>query len=115
MILKTIAMYMIVAWRLLYITYKARVEPESSGGDILRMYEWQALYCMVHKTRHPPVQPPTAAEVVAMIARLGGFLGRKNDGYPGVKVLWRGLKRLLDIAEVYRLFADHEMEDMGNG
>ena len=31
-----------------------------------------------------------------MIARLGGHLGRKGDGPPGAKVLWRGLQRLHD-------------------
>ena len=29
---------------------------------------------------------------------LGGFLGRKCDGEPGVKTLWRGMQRLKDIA-----------------
>ena len=37
------------------------------------------------------------------IAKLGGFLGRKNDGEPGVKSLWRGLKRLHDIASTWKL------------
>lgn len=32
-----------------------------------------------------------------MTALLGGFLGHKGDGEPGVKVLWRGLMRLQDI------------------
>ncbi|MEL5850216.1 MAG: IS4 family transposase, partial [Candidatus Igneacidithiobacillus chanchocoensis] len=30
-------------------------------------------------------------------AKLGGFLGRKSDGEPGVKVLWRGFRRLQDL------------------
>ncbi len=33
-----------------------------------------------------------------MIATLGGFLGQKSDGEPGVKTIWRGLRRLHDIA-----------------
>ncbi len=37
------------------------------------------------------------------IAKLGGFLARKNDGEPGVKSLWRGLKRLHDIASTWKL------------
>jgi hypothetical protein len=27
---------------------------------------------------------------------LGGFLGRKGDGEPGVKTLWLGLQRIRD-------------------
>jgi hypothetical protein len=41
--------------------------------------------------------------VVRWIAQLGGFLGRKGDGEPGVKVLWRGLSRLHDIAQTWLL------------
>ena len=37
-----------------------------------------------------PEKIPTVSEVVLWIAKLGGFLGRKSDGKPGVTVLWRG-------------------------
>jgi hypothetical protein len=33
-----------------------------------------------------------------MIATLGGFLGRKGDGEPGVKTLWWGLQRVTGFA-----------------
>jgi len=42
-----------------------------------------------------------------MVASLGGFLGRKCDGEPGVKVLWLGLQRLYDITFGYRLALDN--------
>ena len=35
-------------------------------------------------------------DVIRLIAQLGGFLGRKGDGEPGVKTLWLGLQRLVD-------------------
>jgi hypothetical protein len=38
-----------------------------------------------------------------MVARLGGFLGRKGDGEPGVTVLWRGFQRLPDLTLMYRI------------
>jgi hypothetical protein len=31
-----------------------------------------------------------------MLAKLGGFLGRKHDGFPGPKAIWIGLQRLRD-------------------
>ena len=43
------------------------------------------------------------SEAIRWIAQLGGFLGRKNDGVPGVKTIWRGLKRLDDIASTWLL------------
>lgn len=44
-------------------------------------------------------QYPTLQEAMLMIAKIGGFLGRKCDGKSGVKVIWRGLRRLSDIAQ----------------
>jgi hypothetical protein len=38
-----------------------------------------------------------------MITKLGGFLGRKHDGNPGVKVIWRDLRRLHDISEGWKI------------
>jgi len=35
-------------------------------------------------------------EMIRQIAMLGGFLGRKCDGEPGVKTLWLGFARLRD-------------------
>ena len=34
---------------------------------------------------------------------VGGFIGRKGDGEPGVKVVWRGLRRLSELVAGYRL------------
>ncbi len=39
-----------------------------------------------------------------MIAKLGGFLGRKSDGYPGVKVMWIGMQRMKDFAQAWEVF-----------
>lgn len=100
---KAIALYSIVAWRILWLTYQARETPRASCATILESYEWQALYCMVNKTSTPPETPPTLDEAIALIGRLGGHLGRKGDGKPGVKTLWRGLQRLKDITETMLL------------
>jgi hypothetical protein len=37
--------------------------------------------------------------MLLIVARFGGFLARKNDGYPGAEALWRGLQRISDFAE----------------
>lgn len=96
-----IAIYSVVAWRLLWITYQARQTPEAPCSIVLEEHEWKALYCMVNKTSIPPDTPPTLKEAVLLIAKLGGFLARKGDGKPGVKVLWRGLQRLKDISDMW--------------
>jgi hypothetical protein len=100
---RALATYCIVAWRLLWLTYEARQAPDASCEVLLHKDEWQALYATIHQTPTPPEQPPTLHEAVCWIARLGGFLGRKSDGEPGVQVIWRGWRRLQDIAATWRL------------
>lgn len=39
----------------------------------------------------------TVRDFVRGVGRLGGFLGRKGDGEPGVRALWRGYQRLQDM------------------
>lgn len=98
-----LAVYSIIAWKLLWIKYESEQNPDASCDVVLQKPEWQALYCMVHKTHIPPEQPPSLKEAVLLIAKLGGFLGRKHDGEPGVAVIWRGLSRLNDIAQMWAI------------
>ena len=100
---RALALYTIVAWRVLWLTYEARQSPDQPCTVILQTHEWQALYCTIHKTPVPPATPPTLSQAVVWIARLGGFLARKGDGFPGPKTIWQGLRRLDDIADTWLL------------
>lgn len=102
-IMRALATYTIVAWRLLWLTYEARVNPQQSCEIALEGYEWQALFCHTHQCTQPPSTPPSLHQAIRWIAQLGGFLGRKGDGEPGVKTIWRGLRRLHDIASTWKL------------
>ena len=98
-----IALKSIIAWRLHWLTYVSRHEPEVACSTILAEHEWQALYMRIHRTSTFPSVPPTVYEAVRWIGRLGGFLGRKNDGEPGITAIWRGWQRLQDIAATWYL------------
>jgi hypothetical protein len=100
---RALSIYNVVAWRLLYMTYVMRVAPELPCTAVLEDDEWQALF--VVSSRRPgrlPEKTPTVREAVRMIAMLGGFLGRKNDGEPGVQSIWRGFRRLMDFTLALR-------------
>jgi hypothetical protein len=115
---RALAVCCIVAWRLLWLTYQARQTPEEPCTSVFATHEWQALYCTVHGTTTPPAHPPTLHEAVRLVARLGGFLGRKGDGEPGVKTIWRGLMRLEDIAATWLLargLDDHQLDQSTYG
>lgn len=92
-----------VAWRLLWLTYINRSEPNLPCTAILTTIEWESLYIRIHKTTQLPQSVPTVRQAVRWIAQLGGFLGRKGDGEPGVVVVWRGWQRLQDLAATWYL------------
>ena len=94
----------VVAWRVLGLTFQSRDTPEMSCEAFLDRDDWQALACYMNHTLTPPPQPPTLKQAARWIAQLGGFLGRKGDGDPGVTVMWRGLQRLYDLVAMWRLF-----------
>jgi len=101
-----LALDLIVASYLLGLTKAAREQPGQAATAWLGADQWQALYGYTHKTNDLPPDPPTLKQAVDWIARLGGYLNRKCDGPPGAQALWRGLRRLEDITEAYRIFRD---------
>jgi hypothetical protein len=63
--------------------------------------EIRGAYLLTH------VKQPAKAklnEVLRLIARLGGFLGRKGDGEPGAKTIWLGLKEVHVAAKTLKLY-----------
>lgn len=99
---RALVLYSIVAWRLLFLTYQAREAPESPCTEVFEEDEWKVLYRRTHPRKELPEQTPTLREAVLWLGRLGGFMG-SNSQSPGVKTLWRGLRRLEDILEGVRL------------
>ena len=93
----------IVAWRLFTITLIARTNPSMSCSEFLSELEWTVLSIKSSRNGCPPASPPSIAEALTSIAKLGGYLARKNDGPPGTLVLWRGWKRLMDLAQGWSL------------
>jgi hypothetical protein len=112
---RALSIYNVVAWRLLYMTYVARVAPELPCTAVLEDDEWKALFVVGSKRARPlPDQPPSVREAVRMVATLGGFLGRKGDGEPGTQAIWTGFRRLMDFTlALQRLRASTPL--VGNG
>lgn len=90
-----LAFYMIIAWRVLYLTMLGRECPEMPCDTVFADEEWRAVY-LVTQRQAPPDAPPSLDTMVRMVATLGGFLNRKSDGFPGPKTLWIGLQRIPD-------------------
>lgn len=108
-----IALMGVVAWRLHWLTYINRTDPALPCTAILTPVEWESLYMRIHKTTRLPDSIPTVRQAVRWIAQLGGFLGRKGDGEPGIVVVWRGWQRLQDIAATWYLVKE-QIQLVGN-
>ena len=65
---RALATYAIVAWRLLWLTYEARVNPESLCDRVLETQEWQALYARIHNSQKMSTRPPRLRQAVRWIA-----------------------------------------------
>lgn len=109
---KAIALYSLAGFRIMQLAYQSRSHPDASCEVVLTRAQWQVLYVLLHKASPLPGKPPTLSEVVRWIARLGGHLGRKSDGPPGVKTTWLGYQRVLDAANVYEQLLN---QNLGKG
>lgn len=100
---RALALYAMVAVRLLHLTYRARQEPEAPCEPAVSAEEWEVLWRHFQPKEALPLQAPTLRQAMRWISRLGGFLARKGDGEPGLKVLWRGLRQLQAMVIGFRL------------
>lgn len=89
-----LTVYLVVAWRLARLMRLGRVHPDLDAALFFSTEEWQAAYLLDKKAI--PKTMPRVRDVIRQIAKLGGFLGRKCDGEPGVKSLWIGMQRIRD-------------------
>jgi hypothetical protein len=104
-----LAIDMVVAWRICHLVKLGREVPHVAASVYFEEAEWKALLAYTTKDPAPPAQPPTLGEAIRLVAKLGGFRGRKSDGDPGTEVMWRGLQRLDDITQTWQLL-QHAVE-----
>ena len=90
-----LTLFSIIGVRLMHVTYLARVQPDLPATEVFSAEEIEALHVRLTNALPPAEQPRRCARRCACSASLGGHLGRKGDGEPGVTVLWRGWMRLV--------------------
>jgi hypothetical protein len=100
----SLALYLIIAWRLLYLLHLGRQCPQLPCTVVFAEEEWKAA-CTVAAAKKiagykkgQPLHEPSLGEFVTLVARLGGHLGRRSDKPPGAQALWQGLARVRDFA-----------------
>ncbi len=97
-LLPCLAVYLIIAWRILFACRLARSCPDIDCEAVFEPSEWKSVWTAIH--RYPPPQtPPRLESMVRLIAQLGGYVNRPNRrDPPGPQTLWLGLQRMRDLA-----------------
>jgi hypothetical protein len=94
-----LAIVLVVAWRILYMTHLTREQPKENPMLVVDEDEWKVLRLHFNASQGSY----NLKQTVVWIAQLGGFLARKSDGFPGPKTLGEGLIRLQFMVAGYKL------------
>jgi hypothetical protein len=105
-----LAILSVVAVRIFQMRTALESQPNESAEQVATQEEVQVLRGYL---KHKSVSF-TVKDFVRGIASLGGFLGRKHDGNPGVKTLWRGYQRFQDLLLGYQFRRLAHGQDVGN-
>ena len=101
-VLPAVGLYLIVAWRTLFVCRLGRSCPDMDCEVIFEPSEWKAVWMAVYRTP-PPKKSPRLAEMVHLVAGLGGYVERRHSE-PGTQTLWIGLQRMHDLAWAWDTF-----------
>jgi hypothetical protein len=95
---RSLAVYEIIAWRTLYVCRLGRSCPDLDCEAVFEPSEWKAVWMVVQR-KAPPKKPPRLADMVRLIAQLGGYVNRpQRADPPGPQTVWLGLQRMRDLA-----------------
>ena len=100
-----VAVLAVVAVRLLNAKHLARARPDEPVDAAV--FGAEAVALLAGRFGRPP-EGWTHRSVLVAVARLGGFLARRNDGMPGWQTLWRGWQRLLWMCQGVELLKQKE-------
>ena len=96
-----LAIDLVVAWRVYWLTMVGREKPETPCNQILSEDEWHVLSAWA--TGRIADTVPSTKQAMHWIGKMGGWLSRGKTDNPGTTCMWRGLGRLPSMAQGYRL------------
>jgi hypothetical protein len=101
-LLPCLGVYLIVAWRTLFVCRMGRSCPDLDCEAIFEPSEWKAVWMAV-KRKKLPKKVPRLSEMVHLVASLGGYIERTKSE-PGTQTLWIGIQRMYDLALAWDTF-----------
>jgi Transposase Tn5 dimerisation domain len=96
-----LAIDLVVAWRVHWLTRVARVTPHTACAQILGEDEWRVVSAWANGKMAETV--PSVQEAPRWIGKMGGWLARGKKDHPGTTCIWRDLVRLPTLVQGYLL------------
>lgn len=100
-LVRALAIFIPIAWRLLVLRHLGRAQPALAARHFLDSEQLLLLRRLLEKRRIELPARPTIRDAMLGIGALGGHV--KSNGDPGWLVLGRGLNRLVEAEEGWRL------------
>jgi hypothetical protein len=100
---RSIAINLVIAWRIMLMTLLGRETPELPVEVMFSDVEIKILKAFAKKRKLDTPDQLQLGTAVQLVARLGGYLARKNDPPPGHQVMWHGHTVLGNMCEGYAL------------
>ena len=85
---REVAINAVIAWRIAALTQLARTEPELpattafTGIELALLTDFSSVRTLL--------SPENLGQAFRLVATMGGYLNRKNDGPPGAEITWNG-------------------------
>jgi len=98
---RALAINIVIAWRVMLLTLLGRETPELPPEVFFSDYEIEVLAAYAKKREHPP--PATLGAAAFLVAKMGGYMVRKNDPPPGHQIMWRGYTFFRSLCVAYDL------------
>ena len=94
---KLISISCILAWRIQWLTMLNRSSNTLNPRLVFSSEEIKVMRLYFNS------RPKYLHECTILLARLGGYLNRKNDPPPGNKIIWRGFNKLFELQQGFTL------------
>lgn len=98
---RAITINLVIAWHIMVMTLLGREVPELPAEVLFSELEIEVLQAYSNANGLKP--PTNLGETVRLVARLGGYLGRKHDPPPGHQLIWQGYHDLTNMCAGYAL------------
>jgi hypothetical protein len=87
---RAISINMVIAWRIMLMTLMGREYPELPAEVMFSDIEVRTLQAYAKKKEM--MSPELLGDAVKLVAKIGGYIGRKKDPPPGHQLLWQGYR-----------------------